>query len=494
MLTYCYIWQITSSDNSKTRAALCIALIRDHSPIIDDFARDTIYDRASVGGHFYSDKAPGLSLAALPSMALAYRAFRRFAGTGPTDYLPVAVRGGGPSREPSPAFKALTLIGTMATSAPATALAVALLYSLGRRLGADHAGALIGALSFGLASPALGWSSAFFGHALAGALLFLGFAASYQLVSIDRSRDIATQAWSIPGLLLGYSVLTEYTCAVPAIMIGTWTLWFASRRGRTGSNHCVAGLSLGVLPSALIFLAHNALTVGSPWSLGYQHLSDFPGMRAGVLGITYPKFRVLLEITLMPRHGITWISPILILTPWFFLRYLVRGGSCEDDRDRSSIALAGATVIYFFAVNSSYYYWTGGTCIGPRHVTPCLAFASLPLGPCWTRSGKGMKFVIGLLFGLSLATSGLCALTSMIESVPPDSFSLLDAKVGRLAAGEVHTLPLLAGVRSSLTLIPLLIIWTIAAYLLADPIRRGSVAIAGSAMVRPSWPTSAPIA
>jgi hypothetical protein len=472
LFTYCYVWQITSSDNSMTRAASTIALILDHSFRIDDYARDLINDKAVVQGHIYSDKAPGLSIAALPSMALTHFLLNRFTGVNRSNYLPLHGLEPGDRHLPSSSFRLLTLVGTMSTSAPATALAVAALFCLSQVLGASRTGAFIGSLSFGLASPAFGWASAFFGHALAGALLFLGYASSFRLVLLGVDRQVHLLRWTLPGFLLGYSVLTEFTCAVPAILIGVLSLVEVRQRDWRSLLNCLTGLALGALPSAAFLLAYNTLCFGSPFSLGYHHVVDFPEMQQGLLGVTFPRLWVLLALVFSPRRGILWISPILILVPWSFFYALGDKDGRSPGPRRRFLLLAALIVAYFFLLNASYAYWDGGTSVGPRHVTPCLAFAFLPFGVFWDKSRRSIRYIVCCLFVLSIATAGLCALTSMIEDVPRESFSLLDSKVVSFLEGRVRTLPLFFGIRGLQTLVPLLVVWGAALFFSAEASER----------------------
>src|SRR5919201_3425451 len=63
-----------------SRLALTQSVAYDGSLRIDRFARQT-EDRADFGGHGYSDKAPGVSFLALPSLEVA----RAVGAVGPTE-------------------------------------------------------------------------------------------------------------------------------------------------------------------------------------------------------------------------------------------------------------------------------------------------------------------------------------------------------------------------------------------------------------------------
>ena len=69
-LTYAYCRQSPSDSNALTRTALAVAILEDGTACIDKYQAATC-DKAFFAGHYYPDKAPGLSFAALPSIAAA---------------------------------------------------------------------------------------------------------------------------------------------------------------------------------------------------------------------------------------------------------------------------------------------------------------------------------------------------------------------------------------------------------------------------------------
>src|SRR4051794_36291852 len=56
--------------NQSTRMFAAFALVEEQRATIDAFAPMTI-DKAEFGAHVYLDKAPGMTIAALPAVALA---------------------------------------------------------------------------------------------------------------------------------------------------------------------------------------------------------------------------------------------------------------------------------------------------------------------------------------------------------------------------------------------------------------------------------------
>ncbi|MBV9747796.1 MAG: hypothetical protein JO157_03170, partial [Acetobacteraceae bacterium] len=146
-------WEL--NPNNATRLFAAISMVEDGRATIDPFAPLTI-DKAQFGGHAYLDKAPGMTLMALPAVALAD------AWTGErASQLQL--------QADDPAFaRYLRLRLRLAVAigpAVLTALAVAALYDLALGLTGSAAAALFAALGFGLGSPVWGWSTTIFGHA-----------------------------------------------------------------------------------------------------------------------------------------------------------------------------------------------------------------------------------------------------------------------------------------------------------------------------------------
>ena len=75
-LSYAYFYQGTGW-NQDSHFALARALVERHTVSIDHY-QNTTGDKAYYEGHYYSDKAPGLSLAALPAVAAGIPVARWF--------------------------------------------------------------------------------------------------------------------------------------------------------------------------------------------------------------------------------------------------------------------------------------------------------------------------------------------------------------------------------------------------------------------------------
>src|SRR5437667_7569266 len=77
-VSYAYFYQ-AGGWNQNSRFDLVRAVINDHALRIDPYEKNT-GDKALHEGHYYSDKAPGLALAAIPVAEVGRLALRAAGG------------------------------------------------------------------------------------------------------------------------------------------------------------------------------------------------------------------------------------------------------------------------------------------------------------------------------------------------------------------------------------------------------------------------------
>lgn len=424
--------------NENSRFDLTRAIVERQTFRIDAYYWNT-GDKALNAGHVYSDKAPGAALFAVPWYAL-YNAVR----TAPT------VLRHGVDREPH----GLALASFLSV-ALASALGLAAFFRIASRLGADREVALLSTLAWGFGSIAFPYSTVFFGHQLCGALLIVSFA----LVLDDRLDGIwrPRRIW-LAGLAAGLAVLTEYPAVVGAALIFAYACAL-SRSPRVALWFCLGGL----LP--IVALA-GYLTVcfGAPWRTGYAFVTkpEFEGMKAGFMGLTYPRPDVIVSLLVGSWRGLLLMCPILALGGVGLWR-LARDGR------RAEAWLCAAMVGFFLLLNASYYMWSGGSSLGPRHMVPGLGF--LALGIVGLRDGR-IRTVAWVLLGYSVITMLVC--TAVGPAPPTDADPQLVYYWTRFLANEVagggSNLGTLVGLPGIWSLVPLLVIWAGAGWML---VRRG---------------------
>ncbi len=312
---------------------------------IDRYHLNT-FDKATFGGHQYSDKAIGTSLLGLPWWWLADRFFN-FGEYGDvrTDFP-------------------LWVATTGAVSLP-SAILVVLLYWVAREVTGDRRRAMLLLLSYGFGTIAFPFATIFFGHGPAAALGFGAFAAAFWC-----RRQGGALVWPLllAGLLAGLAVLTEYPAAIVALLV--WAYVVSNEAGRRQWWAYPAGVLAGILPLA----AYNWAAFGSPWQIGYGFVADpsFSGMAGGLMGVTWPRLDALQMIT-FGEAGLFVRSPFLLLAvPGFWLWW--RGG-----RNRREAVLCAGVGLGFLLYNAGYYLPMGGHTAGPRFLIPGLPFFALGL-------------------------------------------------------------------------------------------------------------------
>jgi hypothetical protein len=367
--------------NQNSRLDLVRAIVEKHTLRIDAYHKNT-GDKAHRGKHFYSDKAPGLALAAVPVAAVV------------SPLLPA-------DEEARVAW--LSYLCTLATCALPMALAGWLLFLLAVRLGATPGGATFAALVFGLATPAWTYATIFFGHPLATGLLLAAFYAAVK----QEGEGSMRLAFGL-GLAAGWATITEYPSApVAAIVSGLALMNLAGWRARVRVGTAIlagGGVALAVL------VIYNLAAFGSALSTGYTHVEGFGGMKTGFMGVTYPKLKVLGAITFGSFRGLFFHAPVLLAG---FV------GLAIWRRQRAAVA-ALVIVAYYLLFNAAYHYWNGGWSYGPRHVAPALPFLALGLAPLWSKGTPALKALLGALALLSFVLT-LAAVSTTAQ--PPEMFA-----------------------------------------------------------------------
>jgi hypothetical protein len=423
-LSSCWLTpQFTGNDQVVTRLALTLGIIEQHTLSIDRFADRTV-DKAEFAGHAFADKAPGLSLLAIPAVAAARAVLSK--------------HGVAPDARDRGVFERYATIATIATNGIASTVAVVLLYFTALRLGAGQAGARFGAAALAVGTPFLGWTTAFFAHALAGSLLAAIGAVSAAAYAGPRPwlRHLPFLLGLISGALMGLAVTVDFTAAPLAAIIGLIVLLLAFPRGFRNMLHLLGGLTLGGLVGVLPLLVYNRLAFGAPLTIGYSEVQLFTGMKQGFYGLTWPDLPVAHELLFGDYRGLLPLAPVLALVPAGLLSMLGQRGA------RLAALIVLASVVTFLWINASYVYWKGGNATGPRFLTPMLPFAALAVAFAWPARGWLRIGVMALLI-LSAMISVLCAGVSMFA--PEDVLHpMRDYLLPRAPEASMKMVPVLA--------------------------------------------------
>lgn len=385
--------------NEWSRLYLTLAIAEEGRFAVDTQVEryGPLEDLARHDGRFYSDKPPGSALLMAPVAWLLRRTV-----------LPEA-SGGAPM---------LVALRMLCVTLPALAFWFAT-----RRTFAELAGSADRGLAVTVAG-ALGtsffvYATNLFGHVQAAILAFAGFLA---IRSAARASGAAEGRLALAGLCLGVALATDaiLLLAVPLLAL------YAILCRPTGRLRSATALLAGALPPAAFLAAYNHACFGSPWSAGALHLVD-PGYREayarGILGVQAPDLRGLLELTLLPRRGLLWLSPVMLLAPLGLLRLAARPG-----RRAEALAAAGAALaVLLFATTT--VDWTAGWSFGSRYLVPAIPFLLVGVAASLraVRASSALSVAFRALACVGLATTGLAAAT--FPHFPPE----LESPVFQLA-------------------------------------------------------------
>ena len=404
--------------NNATRLFASISLVEDGDATIDEFANLTI-DKARFEGHAYLDKAPGMTLMAIPAVAIADMA------TGETASDHILLAG---EQEFTRYIRLRQRIAVAIGPAILTALAAALLYDLGLALTGSAGAGVFAALGFALATPIWGWSTTLLGHAPVAALLVVAVWGAW------NTRGLWPRALLV-GLALGWAVVVEYQAALIGGVVALWAVshwWSQPKRWRLVGIAAAGGV-IALIPLGL----YNLLAYATPFHLGYQDVVGFEGMNQGLFGLGVPRWSVLWAILFGSHRGLVWVAPALVLFAPFGLARLI------GSRATRGLAIMAATgVAVALLVNAAYFYWDGGNATGPRHAMPLIGLAAIGLAVWWaslshraTRIGSVALLGLGMVINLMIASADIFA--------PPDYDWPVWSLVWKLrfSAGQLQTLP-----------------------------------------------------
>jgi hypothetical protein len=422
--------------NQNSRFDLVVAMVEGHTVRIDQYVANT-GDYAEIGGHYYSDKAPGMALLGVP----AYAAVRALLPVGVVDRLRASAElnpvllgttradGQGLGTDRLLFFVGLTAVTLLTTALPSAALVVILALVLAR-LGLGPRASLVGAGLYALATCAFPYSNAFVGHQTAAVLLFAAFA----LALAPRPR--ATRLPAI-GFLLGFAAITEYQSVLVGGPIALYVLRdrLSALTGRPVRRvaTCLASLAAGALPPLILLGLYDLAAFGTALPVGYFHSTLWADVhQTGFLSLTYPQLEALWGITFGTHRGLFFLSPYLLLAVPGYARLLKASG----ERPAGAVLLLGP--LFYLAFNASSAMWQGGFAVGPRYLVAALPFlavaASFGLDSVWARARWRL---------VAVAMVAWSAFAIWTETIGGQAFPdytanpLFDLSLPRLALGDI---------------------------------------------------------
>ncbi len=316
-----------------SRLALTQSIVLRGHVDIDPYWRLTT-DRAFQGGHWYSDKAPGVALLAAPLVAAIHAAdATKHVWTQAWLLWTIRLWSGG-----------LALLG--------------LTFLLGRAAeGLVRGAGMLTAVVFAVGTMAGSLGPTTFGHLPDALALFAAFVLGTRA---RRARD-----WLWVGLLAGIGVLFEYPAGIAAVIL---VVYAAARGGRRAALWAVAG----GLPALVILGGYDWIAFGAPWRLSYRYTSNvFTGeQQQNLFGVGVPSPNGIWTL-LLDGHGLLLVSPVLLAA--------IAGLVLYWRRSRAEAAVAIAIAFVFCLYTAGYFLPNGGLSPGPRFATAALPFLLLGL-------------------------------------------------------------------------------------------------------------------
>jgi hypothetical protein len=338
---------------------LCLTRAMEHGQLAVGSCIGDSVDRAEHGGKIYSDKAPGISMLAVPIAA--------------AERLPP------PAKWKPDADLRVWLIRLLLSG---TAF-VFLVFAIGRIAeGLASGTGPLAIVAFGLGTLVSPLAATLFGHVTSGALAFGAF-----LLAM-RGRP------ALAGLAAGAAIVVEYQTAAIALVVALYIV----AENRRELLRFVAG----AIPPLILLAVYNTAAFGSPFRFSYQYVANryAKEQASGLLGVHLPTASATRAV-LVGQQGLIVVSPVLVAAA----AGLVLLGRRHP---REALVCAVVTIV-FVAANCGYFLPYGGTSPGPRFLAPALPFLAVGLGPAIARWRAAVA---------ALAAASIAATTALVVSWP----------------------------------------------------------------------------
>jgi hypothetical protein len=396
-------WPGFESPSERGRAYQALAVVSRGSfeigPEVERYGG--MEDLASVRGHLYCDKAPGMLPLLLPGAALA----RALCGSDPVNELRLA----------------LALGRLLAGSLPFALCVVLLARATSTR---SPRGGPVAVVAYAFATPAIAASLLLFSHALTACLLLAGF-----VLLFDSPRP-RWPAAMLAGALLAWAATCEYPTSVAAAVLTLGAL------RRLGLRRVLAFSVGGIVPLVLLG-AYNDACFGSPFALGTAHEAYGPFadmVRQGLFGVSWPTLGGLGGLLFSPGRGLLVWIPLVVLAAFASVAW-----PRSPEGAGARFALAAAPVALLLVISGAPN-WRGGWFPGPRYL-----LAVLPL--VFVLVARGVENVVAQAWGRVLvavaALWGWLQVWPVMASFPfpPEDYPLPFATLARPLLAEGIAVP-----------------------------------------------------
>lgn len=355
-------WIIFRNPNEFSRLYLTRSLIDRQTLVIDELvARRDVQDKSFYQGHYYTDKAPGISFVAAP-VYLVIRLWETYTGTRLAENT------------------VLYIIRIICISIPSI-LFLLLLYSFWGRISDNYSARRALLIAYALGTPAWAYSMLFFGHQLAGICLFTSFTILYNSSNSPIKRRLYFQG----GFFSGLAFIVEYPTILVSFLL--FIYMFSREYGVIKTSRRFDRATVAIIIPFLAGLALPLAAVcyyhwkcfGSIFSFPYYHVADpvcAVEHSRGLSGVVVPlsaqdclnQLSALIQLIFSPFRGIFFYSPFLILGTIGIVKMIKHPAWKREGWLFSAIFLV---YVLFY---SAFINWEGGWSMGPRHLVPLIPF------------------------------------------------------------------------------------------------------------------------
>jgi len=369
-----------NNDNPRSRYALLMSIAENHKLTIDAYWSTTCDWSRTPDGHYYSNKAPGPTLLALPLYL-------------PLDALIVSHAKDRPTRDARRMEARETLLDflSLALQAIPFALLVMVCAEMLAARGVSRPAIELSALAMLFGNTASMFMNTYFGHGVA-VVLTLGIA-----LALPKRRH------ALVGLLFGLDVLSDYGTALflPILALLVCTTadmgWKAKFKG-------LLRFALGGLAPLAVFATYHTICFGGPLTLPNKFMNPVfveKGGRAlwGVIDFL-PNSHAAYEILFGAHRGLLVTQPwVLLLVALLFLLAWRKAWWTDkhvpvEARTVLPLALGGLAVLLL--MNASFGGWHGGVGPGLRYLSAILPVLGLALGLSYDAFPKPLRLALWL--------------------------------------------------------------------------------------------------
>ena len=388
---YIDIW---CTPNTVSRAVPVLSLLENGSFCIDKYT-DYTADKSKVGDHFYSDKAPFPTIAAVPFYWLIEKAGLTKTTTEMGRKYPVYVWAPIIKEEGIYTMRAdiipiLVLGSLLFGSIPFVIIIFLAFKKIQNSVGTISPVALVMLAFYG--SFMLVFAGTYINHIIAGLLLLLGY------IFIKDTKYL------LSGLCVGLAFASEYTVAI-AIPIWIFVIWM-----RTKSFKNIVRYVSGVMPSILFILFYNYTITGNCFTMlnAYHNQEVFQQQLSHNYGFAFPTLESLWGLSFSFYMGLIPYVPVLLLCGYFLIKEMLNK---YPFKSLLSNYLA-MFCIPFFLVISSFFTWWGGWSYGPRYLI-CMAVILVYEGVIYLADKKINVVIFFAVTGFGLICTWLAKVTLM---------------------------------------------------------------------------------